>query len=87
VLKRSHRVWPHTEAIKATAARRADGDHDALPFAPSMARGLLGSFMDKPFRGGWADHVDATGVSLVDYVPPVRRMSCSLPPRRRRGAS
>jgi mannose-6-phosphate isomerase len=74
VCKRSHRVWPHTEAIKAAAARHRDGDAAALPFAQSMARGLLDHFLDRPFAGGWVDHVDAAHAPvahapLVDYVP------------------
>ena len=69
VLKRSHRVWPHTEAIKAAAARHAGGDEEALPLADSMAGGLLDFFLDKPFAGGWADHIDEGHVPLVDYVP------------------
>lgn len=69
VRKRSHRVWPHTEAIKAAAARHSDGDEGALPFAGSMALGLLDHFLDKPFAGGWVDHIDEAHVPLVDYVP------------------
>jgi len=69
VRKRSHRVWPHTEGIKAAAARHADGDAGALPFAESMARGLLQHFLDRPFAGGWVDHVDEAHAPLVGYVP------------------
>jgi mannose-6-phosphate isomerase len=69
VRKRSRRLWPHTEAIKAAAARHADGDADALPFARSMVQGLFAHFLDKPFPGGWADHVDEAHVPLIDYVP------------------
>lgn len=69
VRKRSHRVWPHTEAIKAATARHADGDTTALPFAHAMAQGLLDHFLDKSFAGGWADHIDEAHLSLVDYVP------------------
>jgi mannose-6-phosphate isomerase len=67
VLKPSHRLWPHTEAIKAAVARA--GDTSALAFAGSMAGGLLGTFLDRPFTGGWIDHVSAEGVPLVDHVP------------------
>ena len=69
VRKRSHRVWPHTEAIKAAAARHAEGDEQALPFARSMARGLREHFLDRPFAGGWVDHIDEAHRPLVDYVP------------------
>jgi mannose/cellobiose epimerase-like protein (N-acyl-D-glucosamine 2-epimerase family) len=69
VRKASHRVWPHTEAIKAATARHAGGDASALGFADSMAHTLLQRFLDRPFAGGWIDHVSATGTPLVDYVP------------------
>jgi mannose-6-phosphate isomerase len=69
VRKAAHRVWPHTEAIKAAMVRRVDGDRDALSFADSMAHTLLARFLDRPFVGGWVDHQSATGAPLVDYVP------------------
>lgn len=69
VRKASHRVWPHTEAIKAAMARHGDGDHSALTFANAMARALREHFLDRPFAGGWTDQRSATGASLVDYVP------------------
>lgn len=63
VLAASHRVWPHSEAIKAAATR---GDQ---AFAEGMAAGLMRHFLDRPFAGGWIDHVSAEGAPLVDYVP------------------
>jgi mannose/cellobiose epimerase-like protein (N-acyl-D-glucosamine 2-epimerase family) len=30
---------------------------------------LLERFLDRPFRGGWIDHLSADGSPLVDYVP------------------
>jgi mannose-6-phosphate isomerase len=65
----SHRVWPHTEAIKAAVARQAIGDPEACTFAASMARQLLDHFLDVPFAGGWIDHLDARHRPLVSYVP------------------
>jgi mannose-6-phosphate isomerase len=69
VRKGSHRVWPHTEAIKAAMARHADGDEQALAFADAMAGSLLDRFLDRPFAGGWIDHLGDTLTPLVDYVP------------------
>jgi mannose/cellobiose epimerase-like protein (N-acyl-D-glucosamine 2-epimerase family) len=69
VRKSSHRVWPHTEAIKAAGARRADGDVRADALAEGMADVLLEYFLDRPFDGGWIDHISAAGAPLVDYVP------------------
>jgi mannose-6-phosphate isomerase len=69
VRKRSHRVWPHTEAIKAAAARSAQGDAEAAAFGRGMARLLQAHFLDRPFVGGWVDHLDATHAPIVSYVP------------------
>jgi len=63
VLQASHRIWPHSEAIKAAATRKDIG------FADEMAAGLMRHFLDRPFAGGWIDHVSAEGAPLVDYVP------------------
>ena len=63
VLAPSHRVWPHSEAIKAAATR---GD---AALAETMAAGLMRHFLDRPLAGGWIDHVSAEGAPLVDYVP------------------
>jgi len=69
VLKTSRRVWPHTEAIKAAVSRHAAGDAAAWPFAEAMAAVLLHNFLDRPFAGGWVDHLAADGAPLVNYVP------------------
>lgn len=68
VLKRSHRIWPHAEGAKAAVARLSLGEDEAL-FASKMVGALLDHFLDKPFEGGWIDHIDAQGRALVDYVP------------------
>ncbi len=69
VLKRSHRIWPHTEAAKAAVARGSAGDRAAPRFAAAMIDALTDAFLDKPFAGGWIDHISAEGVALVDYAP------------------
>jgi mannose-6-phosphate isomerase len=69
VLKPSRRVWPHTEAIKAAATLHAAGDEEAKPFGEAMAASLLHRFLDRPFAGGWVDHLAPDGEALVDYVP------------------
>jgi len=63
VLARSHRIWPHCEAIKAAAAY---GDRKP---AEAMAGNLMRHFLDRPFASGWIDHVSPEGAPLVDYVP------------------
>lgn len=69
ISKPSRRVWPHTEAIKAAATRHAAGDPEAQSFANAMAAALMQTFLDRPFAGGWVDHVGADRAPLVDYVP------------------
>ena len=69
VAKPSHRLWPHTEAIKAAAIRHRDGNPQALGDAQRMAALLAQHFLDAPFVGGWTDQIAPTGEPLVDYVP------------------
>ena len=68
-IRQSHRLWPHAEAIKAAVARDAGGDALAAGFAEEMAGRLLETFLDRPFSGGWIDHIAEDGTPLVDYVP------------------
>lgn len=67
--KASHRLWPHTEAIKAAAVRHRLGDPAALPFARQMATLLAAHFLDTPFKGGWTDQISPSGAATVAYVP------------------
>lgn len=69
VAKPSHRLWPHTEAIKAAAVRHRGGDGLAIGDAGRMAAVLKTHFLDAPFAGGWTDQIAPTGEPLVDYVP------------------
>jgi mannose-6-phosphate isomerase len=69
VLKPSHRIWPHTEGAKAAVARQSRGDPEAPAFASLMVAALLEHFLDRPFVGGWIDHVGEDLKPIVDYVP------------------
>lgn len=69
VAKPSHRLWPHTEAIKAATVRSREGDPQALADAGKMAKLLAVHFLDSPFVGGWTDQISSTSEALVDYVP------------------
>lgn len=69
VTKPSHRLWPHTEAIKAAVVTHAQGDGDALPFAQAMGAALREHFLDRPFAGGWTDQLAPDLSPLVEYVP------------------
>jgi mannose-6-phosphate isomerase len=65
----SHRLWPHTEAIKAAATMRRAGELGARGLADDMSKILLHTFVGRPFAGGWTDHVTAALEPRVDYVP------------------
>ena len=69
VARYSHRVWPHTEALKAMSVRFSHGDGAAEPLAGALGRNLKAVFLDRPFRGGWVDQVTSSREPLVDYVP------------------
>ncbi|WP_395664766.1 AGE family epimerase/isomerase [Methylocella sp.] len=69
VRKSSHRVWPHTEALKAAAAMAEKSDAGAPALAARMVGALTSVFLDRPFLGGWTDHIGEDGAPLVDYVP------------------
>ena len=68
-LTSSHRIWPHTEAIKAAVTRLADGDTSAVGLADAMSQQLFDHFLDRPFRGAWIDHIDESHSPLVKYIP------------------
>lgn len=67
--KRSHRLWPHTEAMKAAAARHLRGDSQAAATAQRMAEILRAQFVGRPVAGGWIDRIDAQGQPLVEHMP------------------
>jgi D,D-heptose 1,7-bisphosphate phosphatase len=69
VVKDSHRIWPHTEALKAAVVRQTDGDPLAPPYAGKMAGTLMENFLGRPIAAGWIDHLSAKGRPLVDYIP------------------
>lgn len=69
ITKPSHRLWPHTEAIKAAAVRHRAGDPGAYEFANRMASLVADHFLDGPFVGGWTDQITQAGASKVEYVP------------------
>jgi mannose-6-phosphate isomerase len=68
-VRRSRRVWPHAEAIKAHAAQYEAGDRGAALRALSTLAVLRARFLQAPVQGGWIDHIDAAGHPLVDDMP------------------
>lgn len=69
VLKSSHRLWPHSEAVKAAVVLHERSDAGAPAFAAAMIGALAGVFLDRPFAGGWIDHFGEDGAPLVAAVP------------------
>ena len=75
VIKGSQRCWPHTEAVKAIAARhesgvaRQPGAGDHRPMAEDYMDCLMDHYLGRPFAGGWVDHYNADGTPKVDFVP------------------
>ncbi|MGF7150927.1 mannose-6-phosphate isomerase [Sphingomonas zeicaulis] len=69
IAKSSHRIWPHTEAIKAAGVRYQAGDHEARGLADAAAGALLAHFLDKPFTGGWIDQLDSMLEPTVSHIP------------------
>ena len=67
--KRTHRLWPHTEGVKAAAVRFSAGDRDASTVAVGMLRAVNEVFLGRPFPGGWVDRIGPDGRVLVETVP------------------
>lgn len=67
--KRSHRVWPHTEGVKAAMVRQRQGDSDSERVLAVFLNALNSVFLARPFPGGWVDRVDVDGNPRVDMVP------------------
>ena len=65
----AHRLWPHTEAVKAAAVRHRAGVRTAAAEADGFALALGRDFLDRPFVGGWIDRIDEAGLPLTDEVP------------------
>ena len=63
VVRASHRLWPHCEAIKAAISYRDD------ELAAKAADGLAEHFLGRPFTGGWAEHLSIDRTPIIDYVP------------------
>ena len=67
--KRGHRVWPHSEGVKAAMVRRRLGDSGSDKVLAVLLNALNTVFLARPFPGGWVDRVDADGNPQVDMVP------------------
>lgn len=69
VVKKSRRSWPHTEGLKANLLEASLGRNGADARATQCISKLMESYLGRPVVGGWIDHLDERGRSLVDYMP------------------
>jgi mannose-6-phosphate isomerase len=67
--KKSHRLWPHAEGIKATLGRLKRGDSESEMILSAFLNAVSTVFLARPFPGGWMDRMDFDGNPLVDIVP------------------
>lgn len=67
--KRSHRVWPITEAIKANLAEAALGRPGSVDKAIALAGRLHDRFLTGNPQGGWMDRLDEHGRPATDFMP------------------
>jgi mannose/cellobiose epimerase-like protein (N-acyl-D-glucosamine 2-epimerase family) len=64
--RRSIRLWPHCEGVKAALVMTDAPEAQATLTAMLEALDL---FLDKPFACGWIDRFDEQGRPSVDFVP------------------
>jgi mannose-6-phosphate isomerase len=69
VLKRSRRTWPHTEALKANIVEGEASRPGCDRKAAECVLRLMDTYMGRPISGGWIDHIDESGRSLVTMMP------------------
>lgn len=63
------RLWPLTEALKASRSRLAVPEGAIAREADAMAETLLATFLRPAPPGLWLDHFDASGRSMRDNAP------------------
>lgn len=59
----SFRLWPHTEAVKASLSR------SDIASANVWLDLLYRAFLEPAYRGGWNDRIETGGGILVGYMP------------------
>jgi mannose-6-phosphate isomerase len=69
ILKRSRRLWPHTEALKANIVEGEIGRMNCDEKAARSVLRLTNVFLGRPFPSGWIDHVDQFGRPMVTMIP------------------
>lgn len=69
VTRASRRCWPQTEIAKAWIAQAEAGNKVAVFEALEALSRLQQYYLSHPVTGGWYDQFDASGRSLVDFIP------------------
>ena len=67
--KETRRLWPQTELAKAWIAQAATHGSEAGQEALEAFGRLERSYLKYPVPGGWYEHLDQAGQSLVDFIP------------------
>lgn len=67
--RRSRRLWPQTEWIKAWLAEQRAGREGAQAKATHALNQLSANYLGKPLPGGWIDQMDENGRPMVDRIP------------------
>lgn len=69
VLKKSARLWPQTEALKAALVRHEDGEAAAAGEIARLTDTLFAHYLATEPPGLWQDRVDVRGRGLAQDVP------------------
>jgi mannose/cellobiose epimerase-like protein (N-acyl-D-glucosamine 2-epimerase family) len=69
LLKSSRRSWPHCECVKANIVEGERGRTGCDERAARALVRLADTFIARPVRGGFIDHVDHNGAPLVAMMP------------------
>ncbi|MBV8187830.1 MAG: AGE family epimerase/isomerase [Alphaproteobacteria bacterium] len=67
--RRSRRIWPITEAIKANLLQAARGRADCITKAARLTGLLCDRFLLNDPAGGWVDRLDAKGRCASEFMP------------------
>jgi mannose-6-phosphate isomerase len=67
--RRSRRVWPLAEAIRANLLEAARGRPESAAKAASLAERLRARFLPTNPAGGWIDRLDAKGSFASEFMP------------------
>jgi mannose/cellobiose epimerase-like protein (N-acyl-D-glucosamine 2-epimerase family) len=74
-----HRLWPQTEALKASLAAFEFLDHKPHIRLAKILEAIFKTFLNPgPIKGSWIDHYDADGRIMVDKVPATSLYHVSL---------